>query len=86
MFVYKNTLSNIIRLSRQMGLPPEIDQQAARIQRLITLLNAAIAAYRAVQIARMAAGDPIAWIQAGIEGVGLAVTVTSSIALEADTH
>lgn len=79
MFVYKNTISDILRLSRQMGLPPEIDQQVVAIQRLITLLNATIAAYRAVQIARMAAGDPVAWIQAGIEVAGVGMSVATMI-------
>ena len=39
----------------------------AQARQLITLLAQLEAAYRAVQLARMAAGDPLAWISAGLE-------------------
>lgn len=48
----------------------------ATIQRSIMTLRSLQAAYHAVQIARMAAGDPLAWFSAGATVLSVGFTVT----------
>ena len=56
------TLSLASRLTGSESLKEGI----AEIQHTIILLNQLRLAYRAVQLARMAAGDPVAWALAGL--------------------
>jgi len=63
---YTSALLSGLNLARRMGLPDHMRDQITGIQRMIRMLNALKATYHAVMVARMAAGDPLAWIQAGI--------------------
>lgn len=60
---------------QRMGLPENVTQAMDFIQSLIRAVNALRMAYYALQIARMAAGDPLAWAQFGITAVATAGTL-----------
>ena len=70
-----------LALLRRMGLPEDVEAGIMRLQRLITIVRSAQIALIALQAARMAAGDPLAWIQAGL---GVATTVASASDLVMD--
>jgi precorrin-3B methylase len=57
-------------LLRKLGLPEEASEQIRKLQEIMAAVNSLRLAYGALQAARMAAGDPIAWgmaaMQAGI--------------------
>lgn len=67
---YNSIMHTTLMLMSQSGI-----RNAADIRRMITLLYALQAAYRSVQLARMAAGDPLAWAGAVAEAVGVGVSV-----------
>lgn len=69
---YNSLLSNTLTLMGAAGL-----SSAADIRRMISLLYSLKAAYDMVQLARMAAGDPLAWA-----GAILQVSVTTYNAYE----
>lgn len=54
-------------------------KDAADIRRMIMLVQRLHMAYVALQAARMAAGDPLAWATAAVTGVTLAVDVATEI-------
>ena len=58
---YKALLMDVASLASLLGI-----KDASAIRRQITLLYQLKAAYDAVQVARMAAGDPLAWLSAGV--------------------
>jgi len=62
----ETVLYRTLGLINRLGLSEKLSQQIAEIQRQIALLNKLRLAYLAVQTARMAAGDPIAWAMAGL--------------------
>lgn len=70
---YNSIMHTTLMLMTKTGF-----KNAADIRRMISLLYALQAAYRAVQLARMAAGDPLAWIAAGAEAVGVTVTLVDA--------
>jgi len=59
-------LYRTLGLIRRMGLSEELDAQIAQIQRVIAIVNSLRLTYAALQAARMAAGDPVAWAMAGV--------------------
>lgn len=81
--ILARSLNMVKRLS---GGDENLQTTIDRIQRLITVVNSLRLAYRALQLARMATGDPIAWGLAIISGAEVAFTVADSMAMEADTH
>ena len=72
---YKSTLSDVVGLASMLDIKGTSD-----IQRQITLAWKLKLAFDAVQYARMAAGDPIAWISALTSGIGAAVSLGSEVA------
>ena len=66
-------------LYRTMGLlkkfsgSEELDKAVAQVQRLIAVVRAAQIAYHALQMARMAAGDPLAWASFAVSAVSATV-------------
>lgn len=72
MRTYRSMLQDVFALSDLLGL-----KGVSSIRQHIILLYQLKAAYDAVQLARMAAGDPLAWISAG-------VTVTATVASAVD--
>jgi len=71
---YKNLLIDVTGLASLLGI-----KDAASIRRYITLLYQLKAAYDAVQLARMAAGDPLAWIGAGVTVASTAIQLGNVI-------
>ena len=69
-----SALMRALHLFDIMGLPPKVDAQIREIQRIVVAVNSLTTAYHALQVARMAAGDPIAWAVAGIQ---VATTIVS---------
>jgi len=72
---------SIARLSHIMLMATgsdEYNESVRNVQRMITLLYQVQMAYTAVQMARMAAGDPIAWFFAGVTVVTTAVSLYDS--------
>ena len=67
---YRSLLSSTLILMNRAGL-----KDAGEIQRMTVLLWQVVAAYQAVQAARMAAGDPTAWISAIVSAGGVAVSL-----------
>ena len=67
---YKNLLVDVTVLATSLGI-----KNASDIRQMITLLYGLKAAYDAVQFARMAAGDPLAWIGAGVTVATTAINV-----------
>ena len=63
---YRNLLYDTANLATLLGV-----KEASDIRRMIALLIQLKAAYDAVQVARLAAGDPLAWF-----GVGVSVVTT----------
>ena len=70
----ESALMRALHLFSILGLPPKIEEQIREIQRIIVAINSLTTAYHALQVARMAAGDPIAWATAGIQ---VATTIVS---------
>lgn len=54
-------LSHTFHLVERMGLPENAQQAIDMIQQITRAVNSLRLAYNALQTARMAAGDPIAW-------------------------
>lgn len=77
MRVYKNLLMDSTVLASQLGI-----KEASDIRRAITLLYQLKAAYDAVQLARMAAGDPLAWLGAGITVTSAAISLGNTFIRE----
>jgi len=67
-------LYRILALHDRLGLG-----NTAEIRRRIALLNRLRLAYLAVQAARMGAGDPLAWLMAGLSVAEVAVEVGSEV-------
>jgi len=61
-------------LARRLG-GENLEQLVTVMQRTITIANRLRLALRALQLARMAAGDPLAWALAGISGVEVAIDI-----------
>lgn len=75
---YMTTLNACLSLARRMGLGEDIEDGIMAIQRMISMLYMLKAAYLAVAAARLAAGDPLAWIQAGV-AVGGAIATMAAV-------
>ena len=54
-------ISHTLHLVERMGLPEDAQKAINMIQQVNRAVNALRLAYNALQTARMAAGDPIAW-------------------------
>lgn len=67
---YRSVVSDALRIASQLGIT-----DARSIQALIMLLMSLKAAYDAVQYARMAAGDPLAWATAGLSVLSTVIAV-----------
>ena len=69
-------LTQSISLAQRMGLPADIDAQIEKVQRLTMTIRVCHTAYAMLQLARMAAGDPVAWGTAAvtIAAAGLSVS------------
>jgi hypothetical protein len=63
-------MSTTLMLMSQSGL-----ETADDIRQMISLLYALQAAYRSIQLTRMAAGDPLAWAGFAAEVTGFTVTL-----------
>ena len=72
----------IFSLLGRLGLPEQIDQAIAKLQRLIMTIRLVHTALIALHTARMAAGDPLAWATAGVALAGAAVTVVDTTMYE----
>ena len=59
-------LYRVAGLMRRMGLSENVDAAMAKLQQIQRMVNSLRLAYAALQAARMAAGDPIAWAMAGV--------------------
>lgn len=75
---YIHTLNSAIRLAKRAGLPDDFRKYATEIQRAIRLINQLKIAMYALTAARVAAGDPLAIIQAGIAIGAVAVTAADT--------
>jgi len=74
-----STLQQALSLTRRMNLPENYVMAIDTVNRMIITVNALTAAYYAVLAARMAAGDPLAWIGAGIAVGGAAISVGTAV-------
>jgi len=75
-------LFGILGLMRKLGLPPQLDRAIAGLQRFIAMVNQARLALAALQTARMAAGDPLAWATFGLAAGSTAVSVFDMYTIE----
>jgi len=62
----QTVLSRTLGLASRLTGDENLQRGIAAIQRYIAWLNQLRLAYRAVQLARMSAGDPLAWALAGV--------------------
>ena len=72
---YETAVFRALALAKRLGLPEDMVAAADYVQRQIATLRSLELAYYAVQLARMAAGDPLAWAMAGISVVSAAVSI-----------
>lgn len=79
LYRYETALRSALRLAKRMGLPEEMEQQITTYQRVLRAVHQLEMAYHALQVARMAAGDPIAWVQFGITATAFAFNVGEQI-------
>lgn len=70
-------LYRTISLLRRMGLPEDVDDAIAHIQKLISILNM----LRLTMIAVQAASGPIGWAMAAVSVGGTAVTIAEELDL-----
>jgi len=75
----QTVLSRSLALSQRMGLPDRASEMIAQIQRIERAVLSLRAAYLALQAARMAAGDPLAWATAGLAVGALALDIGSDV-------
>lgn len=61
----ETTLVRCLSLAQRLTGDENLQRGIVTLQKAIMTLRALQMAYRSVQIARMAAGDPLAWINAG---------------------
>jgi len=71
---FKSILSNTLALMNKTNI-----RDVAEAQKMISLLWQVVAAYQAVQAARMAAGDPTAWFSAILSVAGATVSLESEM-------
>lgn len=81
----ERALYRLLGVIGRLGLPEDIKQAMATVQRMIFLARSLQTAYHMLQVARMAAGDPIAWITAGAAG-GAAMMNFVDISLEVSAN
>lgn len=62
----QTVLYRTMGLLQRMGLPEDVDRAIWQLRTMIRIANKARLALAALQMARMAAGDPIAWAMAGV--------------------
>lgn len=72
------TLYRTLDLAQKLGMPADLSQAISIIQRQISALNELRLAILAVQAARLAAGDPVAWAFAAVSVVGATVSLAES--------
>lgn len=70
----QTAISHALNLTVKLTGDENLKKAVAGIQRYLAWLNRLRLAYRAVQLARMAAGDPLAWALAGISVVETGVS------------
>jgi len=75
---FQTIVFRTLGLMRQIGLPTPIDRAIAKLQQIISVANQARLALAALQAARMAAGDPLAW---GLFFVSAGATVANASAM-----
>lgn len=73
----RRTLSYINRMTGQDSISVLINQTL----NLIQISEQAITVLTALQVARMAAGDPLAWFQFGVTTLGLGVSLQNQMAM-----
>jgi len=66
-------------LVRRLSGSEDLNQAIAVIQRAISIINRLRLALAALQAARMAAGDPLAWILAGISITEVGLDVATEL-------
>lgn len=66
-------------LLQQLDLPPASKQTIKQLQNLIRVFDSARKAALAFQAARLAAGDPLAWAQAGLMMGTLAMDIGNTV-------
>jgi len=71
---YQTVLYRTLGLIERLGLNEKLSEQVRQIQQQIAFLNKLRLAYLAVQAARMAAGDPLAW--------GMAFVAVGEVAMD----
>ena len=74
---YKRSLTDVVALASLLDI-----EGAADIQRQIRLVWQLKLAYDALQMARMSAGDPFAWLSFGVSAVSTAVMIGNELARE----
>jgi hypothetical protein len=77
----QTVLYRSLELARRLG-DENLDALIRKLQQVLAILNAIRLAYRALQLARMAAGDPIAWALAGLTIAEIALDVGTMSARE----
>ena len=75
---YETVLYRALGLVARMGLPENVKEQLRVLQQTIAAVNRLRLAYAALQAARLAAGDPVAW---GLAGIGVLETGASLVDL-----
>ncbi len=76
-------LYRTLGLLQRMGLPENIDNAVWKLRTMIRIANQARLALRALQAARMATGDPLAWAMFGLSVAELGFsTVDAAVASE----
>lgn len=74
----KTHTSEALNLTRRLTGSENIREAIAEMQRELIMIQALRAAYRALQVARLAAGDPVAWFGVGVEVVAAGVTAADA--------
>lgn len=64
---------------RQLTGSSELGNAMAQLQRMLSMLRLVQYAYHAVMIARMSAGDPLAWISAGATLFAVGVDIGTQV-------
>jgi len=78
----QTVLYRTLDIAQRLG-DPNLNRLIRLIQRVITLVNALRLAYKALHLAKMAAGDPLAWAMAGVSVAEFALLLGETVAREA---
>jgi hypothetical protein len=86
LYELNNELGNTYRLigslnmlTHRMGMPENVKEAMNMMYSVMHVVNSLRAAYLALQAARMAAGDPIAWAQFGAAALATGVGIYAEV-------